>query len=266
MKSTQVCGISIYFDPEEREAADKLIIGCEQSIENIRSSWGLPVPGDCRVYLLTSWPRCVYLGAPLGSQVLLTLTMPFWYRDFKARWMYAGGWSQRYGQRQVVGIKAPRLIAGVVDAYGEKIFIREDDLYLKMLSVLCHELTHAFSAHLSLPAWLIEGLAMVTVDRCLGKITVRPDSLDLLGEPIQPHTPKDRINMQAQSREEIILLYIRGYWLTRFLADTQAELLNKALTTSMSASSLEETTAAALGIPPDLFWQKVEPLLVNHYR
>ena len=137
---------------DEREAVDEIVIACDRSVQTIRESWQLRTPTDCRVYILTSWPRCVFLGAPLSSQILLGVTFPFWYAEFKQRWYYSGGWSQGYGDRQVVGIKSPRLIAQIPDPIGESIFIKEDDLNQKVLSIVCHELTHAHSSYLQLPS------------------------------------------------------------------------------------------------------------------
>ena len=152
------------------------------------------------------------------------------------RWQYAGGWSQRYGNRQVVGIKAPRLIANSPDAFGENLFAKEEDPAQKFLSIVCHELTHACSAHLDLPVWFNEGLAMVSVDHCLGKQTVLSTTIELLDAGGNGEDPDQRLNMQTQSREQIILLYVRGYWLTRFLAENHPELVEGLLAEATSAS------------------------------
>ena len=45
--------------------------------------------------------------------------------------------------------------------------------------IACHELVHAYTAHLKLPAWLHEGLAMLTVDRFFERPTVKRESRDL---------------------------------------------------------------------------------------
>ena len=175
-------GLTVYYDPEELEAAELIQKACQHSIHTINTSWGLETPADCRVYILTTWPRCVFQGAPLQTQILLGLILPLWYAEFNKRWQYTGGWAQRYGERQEVGIKAPRLIEMTSEGLGESIFIKEEDLDDKVLSIVCHELTHAFSSHLKLPTWLHQGLAMVTSDRGLEKQTVRSDTLLLLKE------------------------------------------------------------------------------------
>jgi hypothetical protein len=47
------------------------------------------------------------------------------------------------------------------DFVGEFIFVEEKDTQTNVRHVTCHELTHACSAYLGLPAWLNEGLAVV---------------------------------------------------------------------------------------------------------
>jgi len=266
METKPINGMNIYYDSAEKKAVDQLAQACERSIQTIENTWNLATPRNCRVYLMDSWPRCVFLGAPLGSQILLGLTLPLWYRDFKMRWLHAGGWSQRYGTRQIVGIKAPRLIAETPVAMGESLFVKEEDLEQKFLSIVCHELTHACSAHLDLPNWFNEGLAMVSVDRCLEKQTVLPGTLELLNNKENGSDSEDRLNMKTQSREEIILLYVRGYWLTRYLVDTRPELVTEILSGRIVTQEIDLQIAAALDIPQDKYWQMIDPILVSQFK
>lgn len=265
METRSICGVRLYYDSKEEDTVELLSAACEKSILAITETWQLPVAGDCRVYLMDSWPRCVFLGAPLASQILLGVTLPIWYRDFKMRWEYAGGWSQRYGQRQVVGIKTPRLIAETTDAMGESLFVPEDDRELKFLSIVCHELTHACSTHLALPSWLNEGLAMVSVDRCLEKQTVLEETLELLESAQDDAQPAERLDMTAQSRQQIILLYVRGYWLTRYLQERHADTIRELLSDQLTASDIEARIADSLNLSQDQFWQEADALLVQQY-
>jgi len=265
MQSSMIGNLTVFFDGQEKASADQLITACKQSVDTINEAWQLAVPEDCRVYLMTSFPGCVFLGAPLGSQILLGLTFPFWYREFKMRWLYAGGWSQRYGKRQVVGIKAPRLIAETPQAMGDNLFVKQENLDQKFLSIVCHELTHACSAGLDLPAWLNEGLAMVSVDRCLGTPSVLPSTLELLKSEENLGEPGDRINLENQSREQIILLYVRGYWLTRYLAENEPILLREILAGKIKPVEIETRVGENLNLASDPFWQRIDPFLADHY-
>jgi hypothetical protein len=266
MESIPISGLTLYYDATEEEAADEIVIACERSVGTISGTWQMEAPMDCRVYIMTAWPRCVFQGAPLGSQIVLGLTLPFWYAEFKKRWLYSGGWSQGYGERQVVGIKTPRLLAQTPEPIGASIFIREEDLERKVLSIVCHELTHAFSSYLQLPTWLNEGLAMVSADRCLGKPTVLHETLHLLGNGDQVQTSAENLNLKTQSREEIVLLYVRGYWLTRYLADTRPGLTNLLLSKKYSHQELEGLIAAELDIPQNSFWQDIDQRVVDTYN
>jgi hypothetical protein len=266
MKSIPISGLTLYYDQEERESVDEMVIACDRSVQTILESWQLDTPADCRVYILTSWPRCVFLGAPLGSQILLGVTLPLWYAEFKQRWHYSGGWSQRYGERQVVGIKSPRLIAEIPDSIGESIFIKEDDLELKVLSIVCHELTHAYSSHLQLPTWMHEGLAMVSADRCLGKPTVLHSTLQLLQNGEASQTSKGELNLKSQSRDEIILLYVRGYWLTRYLVDTRPDLVKDLLKKKLSRQELEGMIASEIEVSKEEFWQDLDKRIFETYN
>lgn len=266
MESIAANGVALFFDPKEREAGVTIKIACEQSLKTINDSWGLEPPEDCRVFIMTSWPGCVFLGAPPGTKILLGLTMPLWYSEFKKRWENAGGWAQRYGKRQVVGIKTPRLIAITPETIGESIFIQEEDLNYKVLSIVCHELTHACSSHLGLPTWLHEGLAMVTVDRCLGRTTVQKNTLQLLMESDQATRGEEKIDLRNQSKAEIILIYVRGYWLTRYLAETQPYLMKSLLNQHVSHQTLEENLASSLGIRTENFWVEIDDQVVAHFK
>jgi hypothetical protein len=265
MQSSMIGDLAVFFDGQEKASADQLITACEQSVETIAKAWQLSVPEDCRVYLMTSFPSCVFLGAPLGSQILLGLTLPFWYREFKMRWLYAGGWSQRYGKRQVVGIKVPRLIVETPLSMGDSLFVKQENLDQKFLSIVCHELTHACSAHLDLPGWCNEGLAMVSVDRCLGTPSVLPSTLELLKSEEHLGEPGDRINLENQSREQIILLYVRGYWLTRYLVEEQPDLLQEMLAGQIKPADFETRVGDILKLPLGPFWQRIDPFLADHY-
>ena len=265
METRSISGVNIYYAAADEKTVELLCAACETSFQTIQATWQLPVPEDCRVYLMDSWPRCVFLGAPLASQILLGLTLPIWYRDFRMRWEYAGGWSQRYGQRQVVGIKTPRLIAGATNALGESLFVQEVDVEKKYLSIVCHELTHACTDHLRLPSWLNEGLAMVSVDRCLEKQTVLEETLSLLESAPGDGQPIEKLDLTALTRQQVILLYVRGYWLTRYLQETHSDLICELLTAQMASGEIEVRIAKDLNLSRDRFWQEADELLVQHY-
>ena len=185
MEKMPVDGLTIFFPAEERSAAELVRQACEKSISLIRTSWGLETPEDVRVYVLTaSWLRATFHSAPWRWRPLMVLSLPVWYPRGRRLWRVAGGWQQSYGRRCAVCVKTPRLLAQEDSSIGDRIFISEAEMTAKVQQITCHELTHAFTAHLKLPAWLNEGLAMVTAERFAGKPMVRRDSLVLLEPPM----------------------------------------------------------------------------------
>jgi hypothetical protein len=156
-------GIELHFPAEEREAAQVVERACERSISVILEAWGLAPPNRCRVYVMTSWLRFVLQSAPWHARLAFALLLPFWCFPVRKLWKSSGGWTQAYRRCPAMGVKPPRLIAETDQSIGEMIFVKEPDLNKKMEHVTCNEMTHVCSAALSLPLWLDEGIAMITV-------------------------------------------------------------------------------------------------------
>ena len=181
------------------------------SLRVINDSWGLEAPQDCRIYVMTSWMRFVFQSAPFPWRVVLALSLPLWPGRFRRTWEFSAAWTLRYGRRVVIGIKPPRLLELSNKRVGAYMYEPETDVQAKMRQLTCHELIHACSATLRLPAWLNEGLAFVTVDRCLGKRTIRLDTLDMLRR-IQPKEPPPGYRELVRLEPELIAYHgVRGY-------------------------------------------------------
>jgi hypothetical protein len=230
----------------------------------IHELWALDTPADCRVYVMTSWPRFLFQSAPWPWRILLGATLPLWYWQVSKKWQYAGGWAQQFGKRRTVGIKPPRLLQQADWSIGDRVFIRGQDIEQKVQHVTCHELTHAFAAHLRLPMWLNEGLAMVTVDRYAGQPTVRPDTLETLHRAA-PQGPGRYRKVQADDSDALVYHCVHGYWLTRYMQDTRPELIPGVLSRRCRQRVLEDTVAAAYGLGYDEFWRSIDALLVAHF-
>jgi hypothetical protein len=221
--------------------------------------WGLAPPEECRVYVMTSWPRFLFHAAPGPWRIYLALTLPLRYGRIQKLWQLSGGWAQRYGQRQTIGIKPPRLLAGVGSDLRERIFVRREiDDWVRHNT--CHELVHACSDHLGLPSWLHEGLAMVTVDRFAGKPTVRAETIAAL---VQPPSKRDHRNGYP---ENLVYLAVRGYWLSRYLDETQPALLKKLLSAPQPQQAIEASLAGELGLSPEEFDEQIDKLVAAHFK
>jgi hypothetical protein len=260
-------GLTLYFDLEEQTTADLIASACEKSIRVIRGSWGLEPPSDCRVYVMTSWPRFLFHSAPWSWRILLVASVPLWVFRVRKLWDHAGGWAQRYGQRRVVGVKPPRLIAASERSIGQQIFVQADDLRMKVEQVTCHELTHAFAAHLRLPMWLNEGMAMVTVDRYCREETVQRRTLETLARrhPTEAVGPGSYRDLRMGDHGRLVYHCVRGYWLTRYIEDIAPGLIAGGLAQGLAARQLEDAVIAACGLEAHLFWSEIDGLLVSHF-
>ena len=128
-----------------------------------------------------------------------------------------------------------------------------------------HELTHAFSAHLRLPMWLNEGLAMRTVDRLFDKPMVKPESLELLEKAARSDDPAGYAKINARDQEAILYHYVRAYWVTRYVEDTQPELLKELLSRRHGRGELDSNVAAAYGMEREEFWGKIDGMVCDHF-
>ncbi len=266
METISTNGLTIFFEAEEQEAAELICQACEKSARLIRRCWGLDRPKDCRVYVMTSWGRFIFHSAPWPWWILVGLSMPLWYFRVKNLWQYAGGWAQRYGQRQAVGIKPPRLIQLADKSIGDQIFIKEDDVRKKVQHITCHELTHAFAAHLKLPMWLNEGLAMMTVDRFFEKTTLKYETLDVLERSSAQTSPERYRKLRIEDQDRVVYHYVRGYWLTRYIEDTRPELLKNLLSQRHSHQALENKVATAYDMNREEFWTGIDQIVASHFK
>lgn len=264
METRSIRGLTLFFEAEDQDAAELIGDACERSVELIGELWGLETPAECRVYVMTSWPRFLFHSAPWPWRVLLAATFPLQYARIQKVWAIAGGWAQRYGQRRTVGVKPPRLLQEIDAGLRGRIFVhREVDECVQHNT--CHELVHAFSDHLRLPTWLHEGLAMATVDRFAGKPTVKADTLEALTRQSPGTRPQEGYGGMAVDLDRLLYLAARGYWITRYLADTQPGLLRGLLEQRQSHEVLENTLAAGLGMSRDEFWSRIDGIVTAHF-
>ena len=261
METRSIKGLTLFFDAKEQEAAELVEGACEQSIELIHRLWGLETPADCRVYVMTSWPSFLFHSAPWSWRIWLGATLPLRYARLNRLWDMAGGWTQCYGTRRTVGVKPPRLLEAVDNRFRERIFSpRKVEEWVEHNT--CHELVHAFTAHLGLPTWLHEGLAMVTVDRLAGRPTVKAETLQALARPAAGSRLEEGHGRMPLDQEGLIYLAVRGYWITRYLDETWPDLLKKRMERRLPHDVLESALAAELGMD----WSGIDAVVVSHLK
>jgi hypothetical protein len=265
MESRKVDGLILLYDSTESEAARIVEEACLRGMRVIEETWGLLPPEDCRVYIMTSWIQFLRASAPWGWRLLLAVTFPLWAFRTQRLWRYAGGWAQRYGRRQAVGIKPPRLMEVADRSIGRLLFIPEADMLEKVRHVTCHELTHACTAHLRLPSWMNEGVAMVTVDRFFGKPTIRQDTLDILESHHATKRPADSARLNPADKPAVLRYYARGYWIVRLLAETDQRTIREILQARWARTELEERIAVSLGTTREALWREVDGILRSRF-
>jgi len=130
--------------------------------------------------------------------------------------------------------------------------------------ITCHELVHAFTSHLRLPVWLHEGLAMLTVDRFLGRPTVQAETIEALAHSPGAASPGRYPRFTTQDPHAIVYLYVRGYWLTRYIEETRPGLLKSLLTRRYRHDELESQIASAFSMGRDEFWRRIDGMVAGN--
>lgn len=265
METKTIRNLTLHFDATEEASAGLIGSACTQSLDLIRNLWGLEAPAECRVYVMTSWSQFLFDAAPWSWRIYLALTLPLRYRRIQQMWAMAGGWALRYGERRVIGIKPPQLLQEVDPGLRERIFVpREPEAWSQHNT--CHELVHACSDHLKLPTWLHEGLAMVTVDRFAGRPTVQATTLKTVVDASRGAGPRHGDASLLSDPDHLVYLAVRGYWMTRYLAETHPKLLREQLMHRQSHQALEAALAPELGIDPGGFWREMEAITASYFE
>ena len=258
-------GITLVFDPSEQDTSDLIRDACAKALQTIQANWGLGTPEDCRIYVMTSWWGFIFQSAPWHWRVLLALALPLWVLRAQRTWPYSAAWTLRYGRRVAIGIKAPYLLEQSDKSIGIHMFVEEKDMKTKVQHLTCHELAHACSAHLKLPAWLYEGLAAVTVDRFLEKRTIRTDTLELVRSFTPKGTPPTYRELSRVRGEAFAYHAVRGYWLVQYLEEKRPGFLKRQFSTSRAARTIESEIAVELGVEPEGFWSRIDDMMVAHF-
>ena len=266
MEKRMLGDIVVLHETRDQETADLIEAVCEQSIHLIRDSWGAEPPKACRIHVMTGWLSFVFQATPWFWRIPLVLTLPLWRFRARKMWGYAAAWTQWYGKNVAIGVKPPRLLEQSDRSIGQRMFVEEKDINVKIQGVTCHELVHASLAHLRLPMWLNEGTALLTVDRFLGRQTIRPDTLCIL----ENQSPKSRSpsyrSLARMRSEEIAYHNLRGYWLTRYLEEVQPGLLQRMFSQGRKGRSVERAIFSALGMQPARFWQDIDGVMAQYFR
>jgi hypothetical protein len=266
MESRTIGNVMLVYDPGEQDTVDLIAATCEKAIQLAQELWGLAPPENCRIYVMTSWWGFVFQSAPWSWRILLGATMPFWCFRARRTWPYSAAWTQRYGKRVAIGVKPPRLLAQSDRSIGVRMFVEEKDMGVNVQHVTCHELVHACSAHLRLPTWLNEGIATVTVDRFLGRPTIRHETLAFMRDFAPKAAPPTYRELSRMGGEAIVYHGIRGYWLVRYLEETRPGFLRRMFSLHQDTRMMEGGMIAELGMEPVRFWSDIDGVMVDYFE
>jgi hypothetical protein len=266
METVQIESLTLLFDAKEQDAAELVGEACARSVALIGKHWGLDTPEDLRVYVMTAPYRFFLHSAPWPWRILLVMAVPLWAPRVKRTWPSVNGWTQGYGRRRAVGVKPPRLIQAGATPTARRVLCEPDSVESLVGQVTCHELVHAFTTHLRLPMWLNEGLSTRTVDHFAGKPTIQPSTVETLGSRNDGSRAEQYRHLRSGDMEGLIYHYVRGYWLTRYLEETQPELLRSLLSRRYPRKVLEARIADAYGLSNEAFWQQADRLVVLHFQ
>ena len=257
--------VPVIYSPLEKKDGQMIEAAVRQTQELLRSRWGLEPPVDCAVYIMNSWLQFAFQSAPWRRKLVLLIFFPLWAPNARRLWNQTGGWMMRHGERKAVGVKPIRLIKRGSSEIGDRIFLPEKDEAETLGRIVSHELTHAFTADLSLPVWLHEGIAMVATDAFLGAPTVRPETAHEIARSLAAMQKMGAQVLNLEDVEATARLYLRSYWITRYLSEAHPEALRDLFSQRRPTYGYEERLAEVLGMDPDQLWQTLAQKLESHF-
>jgi hypothetical protein len=256
-------GFWLYFEEQDKAVAEVASLALQRTLKHAQDRWGLSTPEDLHMVIMTGWRSYLLATAPLLSKIQLFLFYPLWVGRVKRTWIYAGGWQNRFGRRNVVGVKPPRLIETADRRMGRMVYVEVEDMTEKLRHMVYHEATHACTSHLRLPAWFNEGIAMLSTDELTGIMTVKPETVETLDRGAV--VTKTR-QVRSHDPETLVPHYVRGYWITRYYEEKHPGLLTELLKKYLGRAELESRLAQAEGITREQFWTEIEGKVKAHFR
>ena len=107
---------------------------------------------------------------------------------------------------------------------------------------------------------------MVSVDKYAGKPTLIPQTLDLLTNGTPDSSTDSYRGGRISDQDGLVYQVVRGYWLTRYLEDTQPELLLDFLKQRYKHNMLEYKVAGAYNMQVEEFWHEINGMIVSHFE
>jgi hypothetical protein len=221
--------LQVVHAPEHEAIAQVMTAAVAETDALLSRRWGLTGTRACEIHVLTSWERFVDETVPARYRPWVRISKPLWRGRAARTFAVAGGWMLPWPGRPAVGVKPPELLKSSATPMGVRLFEPVSDPVEKVRHLTCHEFTHACTAHLRLPVWLNEGLAMVAVDHLAGHQTVRGDTRGLVTSDPSSLDRRGYRRVRAGDEKALLRLYATGYWITRQLDASNASALRELL-------------------------------------
>jgi hypothetical protein len=258
-----VDGFKLVYAPKEAAGAEVIRRAIEDSVPVIRELWPFPPPRRAKVVVWTDWMDGYRQGLPRLQRMLLPVARKRIAGYGERLWTLVGGITLR-SQPPAVLVKPPRVLAEADIRIGKKLFVWLDDINDRVRSITCHELVHAYATRRPLPAWLNEGIAMLTVDSFFGFDTVKPQTIELLGATTAPLRAYRALPRLTDS--ELVTFYARAYWLTRYLHEQHPQELRRILGQRLAIGLSDGRLAKILGVKKGEFWQQIDGIVWDYFR
>jgi len=105
---------------------------------------------------------------------------------------------------------------------------------------------------------------MLTVDHFFERPTIKSDTIETLHR--LPSTTNGARKLDLKDPDAVVYLYVRGYWLTRYIEETRPELLKSLLAQRYSHNELERKIASAYGMERQRFWREMDGTVAAHFE
>ena len=189
-----------------------------------------------------------------------TILLPHWLLRGRKRWKK---WRGVSGFQK----KEPSILIKPMEHYNyytNKNFFKYTNLYLDnkkekiFKSTFCHEIFQVYTHDLKLPAWLKQGLAIITEEYFLDKKMILSKSINLLKEK----------HLDELDEKYSTYILIKGYWTVRYLEEKYPDFLKKTIKKYREEEIVKEI-GKKLGLNinnKDELWEQIDDLLYDHYQ
>ena len=107
---------------------------------------------------------------------------------------------------------------------------------------------------------------MVTVDKFAGHPTVKQETLGMLDSSGEGKKPDSYRKVRIKDDDQLVYLYVRGYWITRMMVESRAEGLHDLLSAGYSSDEITVHMANLLDIKPDELWSEIDKRVLATYQ